>query len=562
LGDKLIIGVSSQIICGRTLDEFFSKRAYSNVSRINTITSVNKFVFGIKWQLLQVPKKVRADLSCWFFTSNVLADIACFGWKCAQLCGQCNENMLLMVLRLISFGQLFFVDSLSSSSDSESSSDDEAAATLRLLRIAIVEEFLDEESDSEQDKPRRGRKRALCWLRSHFADLDDKQFKTHFRISRGCFEWLHEMICPLILHLRCLNSVKECGFADLRSFAQEAVDTSVFRRPAETGRAWAFSTQEELAILLLFLSTGSSEAVIDRQVGASPTSIWRIIRRVSTALVVIGKPKFLGWPTSASEWHECALGFFAASRGLMNGAVGAIDNTHIDVKLPLRERDASIDRTGSWTIHIQAVCTAGWRILSWRVGDVGSRQDSGVLQASCLWQAQEAGRPFIPTGCFLIGDAGFPCRPWLLVPWSKRNNGELDARKLQFNKVFCGQRVVIEQLFGIMKSKWQILCRVRQYANFHSPESMRLFATCTAVLHNAALEFGDLTPSKLFVKAEQIRGLSFYSTRKILVERTVQDQDKARAELVGKGSWHRDHTKAGFAILQSLMDRVLENFNQ
>jgi hypothetical protein len=74
--------------------------------------------------------------------------------------------------------------------------------------------------------------------------------------------------------------------------------------------------------------------------------------------------------------------------------------------------------------------------------------------------------PQTELGCFLIADAGFPCGPWLLVPWSKRNNGDLDARTLQFNKVLCGQRVVIEQLLEIMKSKWQILCPVRQFATF------------------------------------------------------------------------------------------------
>lgn len=425
-----------------------------------------------------------------------------------------------------------------------------------VLQNAVYHQLFGDGSDEEHEQA-PSRKRTRCWLKTHFATLSEEQFESHLRMSRACFSWIHEIIKPMILHLRCMNSQTTSRLDELRAFALSAYEIGVYQAPKQGGRPWSFTTEEELAITMIFLSTGNSEGVVERQCGAAPASLWRIVRRVCMALDVVGRPRFVHWPTSARQWKELADGFFAASRGRMYGAVGAIDNTHISVKLPRNARDGAIDRTASWSIHIQAVCSADWRILSWRVGDMGSRQDSGVLQASALWRAQEGGGAIIPKGHFLIGDAGFPCRPWLMVPWSRRNNGQLTPRKLHFNKIFCGQRVVVEQLFGILKSKWQVLCSVRQFANFHTPKAMMLYSTAVAVIHNAMLQFGDITPNALFRKANELQGGGWYSHRDRLLHKTTTFQDIASTELHGKQSHHRDHTRKGFEILGKLMDAVV-----
>lgn len=360
------------------------------------------------------------------------------------------------------------------------------------------------------------------WLRYSLPRLSPAAFKKHFRMSRRTFRTVHDLLRPAIHSLRSAQRRGIEGWDELcrevaldleRDFAQPVKQKAVVSSgaaaievavDAPTGRPWCLSTEEEVAATLLFLSTGASETVTHRQVGVSARTLWRVVKRVCVALCTVGKRAYMGWPVAAEEWAGVADGFFQQSRGRMYGAVGAIDNTHISVRVPLKERAGAIDRDARWTIHVQAVCTADWRILSWRVGDVGARQDSGVLQESNLWAAQEGNTPFIPAGHFLIGDAGFPCRNWLLTPWSQRTSGGLTPDKRAFNEIFCAQRVVIEQLFGIMKSKWQVLCDVRQYAKFHTMKGMKMFSLATAVLHNITVHEGDLVAAALHKKARDI----------------------------------------------------------
>jgi hypothetical protein len=53
----------------------------------------------------------------------------------------------------------------------------------------------------------------------------------------------------------------------------------------------------------------------------------------------------------------------------------------------------------------------------------GSRHDSRVLQNSPVWQFYEAGGH----NAVVLGDSGYPCRPWLLTPFLVAN-GEAQER--------------------------------------------------------------------------------------------------------------------------------------
>lgn len=435
----------------------------------------------------------------------------------------------------------------------------------------------EEESDTGVAAPAPALSPAGAWLRRHLSTLSDQDFKAHFRVSRGTFEQVHGLVESAVWRCRALPRSADHKWEALEAAARAVegtgrdddagdhdgdvvLDDGAAAAAASGGNGnsrFALTTREELATTLLFMASASSERTMQRQVGVSPRTLWRVVKRVVACLGVVGVPEYLGWPTSLEEWNDIAMEFYAASRGRMFGAIGAIDDTHLDVKLPKGERMGAIDRDAQFTVHVQAVCTAGWRILSWRVGDAGARQDSGVLQESALWRAQEGGQPFIPEGAFLLGDAGFPCRTWLLTPWSRRQTGDVTQEQLRFNKVFCSQRVVVEQLFGILKSQWQVLCRVRQYAQWHSLQAVRKYSIAAAVLHNAALRNGDVTPAQLFTKAEQIDHMSFRERRGAMLAATMEEQTSAREGLQGVHQHHRKHTQAGFAVLRRVSQEVL-----
>ena len=60
----------------------------------------------------------------------------------------------------------------------------------------------------------------------------------------------------------------------------------------------------------------------------------------------------------------------------------------------------------------------------------------------------------LPDNFFLIGDMAYPCSNKLLTPYPGTN---LSQRKIILNYYLSQIRVKIEQAFGFMTNKWQIL---------------------------------------------------------------------------------------------------------
>lgn len=57
----------------------------------------------------------------------------------------------------------------------------------------------------------------------------------------------------------------------------------------------------------------------------------------------------------------------------------------------------------------------------------------------------------------LIGDGAYGIREWLLVPY--KDYGRLTESQKNFNKNFCATRVLIENSFGLLKSRFrQLTC--------------------------------------------------------------------------------------------------------
>lgn len=96
---------------------------------------------------------------------------------------------------------------------------------------------------------------------------------------------------------------------------------------------------------------------------------------------------------------------------------------------------------------------------------VGSLNDSGVFNHSDLRAAMETGAARLPAPrqlpnsnnalpYFIIGDAGFPLKPYLMTPYSRI--ARITAMQRIFNYRHSRARRIVECAFGLLKSKWQI----------------------------------------------------------------------------------------------------------
>ena len=103
------------------------------------------------------------------------------------------------------------------------------------------------------------------------------------------------------------------------------------------------------------------------------------------------------------------------------GVVGVIDGTHVRIVAPSLNEDVYVNRKRYHSINTQIVFSADYRIWDIVAKWPGSTHDARMLSESGLRQLFEG--HYVPVGCHLLGDSGYPCKPWLLTPYLQPRTG-------------------------------------------------------------------------------------------------------------------------------------------
>lgn len=82
---------------------------------------------------------------------------------------------------------------------------------------------------------------------------------------------------------------------------------------------------------------------------------------------------------------------------------------------------------------------------------------------------------------FFIGDDAFPISTSLLKPYKET---KLLLYKENFNKLLSGARVVIENAFGVLVSRWRVLAKKMDLL----PENAKKVTMACIVMHNLLIE--------------------------------------------------------------------------
>ena len=97
----------------------------------------------------------------------------------------------------------------------------------------------------------------------------------------------------------------------------------------------------------------------------------------------------------------------------------------------------------------------------------------------------------------ILGDGVFPMKPWMCKPFG---DAVLTEKKRYLNYRLCHARMVSEDAFGKLKSRFKVLHRKCE----SSKESVKAMGLAAVVLHNICLDMGDILPRSMDLTADPV----------------------------------------------------------
>lgn len=181
----------------------------------------------------------------------------------------------------------------------------------------------------------------------------------------------------------------------------------------------------------------------------SQHTISRIFARVSFALASL-RPKFIFLP---DKQEALAIQKNCYDKFGFPGACGTIDGTHINGLFAGEEnREIYRDRKGNLSLNVQVIADFDQIFRDVVVRWPGSAHDSRVLDNSRAFTIFASDDK--PIG-WLLGDAGYMCRPWLMTPFKNPSN----TAEGKYNYSHARARNTIERMFGGWKKRFYFLAK-------------------------------------------------------------------------------------------------------
>ncbi|XP_047143531.1 uncharacterized protein LOC105848991 isoform X2 [Hydra vulgaris] len=305
------------------------------------------------------------------------------------------------------------------------------------------------------------RPKSSQWFNEIFTQMEECEFKEHFRVNRNTFNFLVNELHP---HL--------------------GKTTTTMREP--------ISVVKRVAVALHYLALCEEYRVVSSLFGIGKSTANLIVHEVINAVNDILLPKYVKFPLSVENLNKHSRDF-EAILGFPQ-CVGAVDGCHIPISAPKDQATSYYNYNGWYSIVLFAVVDSRYRFIYTSVGLPGRNNDSYILQNSSLKGilesnlfdkcCKELGDSLVPL-C-LIGDSAFPLTRHLLKPYPE--NLELSEIQKNFNKILCGARRVVENAFGRVKARFRVICkRMECDINF----ATRIVNACVT-LHNICEYYDDI----------------------------------------------------------------------
>ncbi|XP_054803932.1 protein ALP1-like [Prosopis cineraria] len=251
------------------------------------------------------------------------------------------------------------------------------------------------------------------------------------------------------------------------------------------------SVKEMVAKTLYILTHSAKNREVNFWFRRSGETISRHFHQVLTAIIDL-EEKFLVQPndTTIPPEIEKDKKFFP----YFKDCVGAIDGTHIRVKVPSLDAPRYRGRKEFPTQNVLAACTFDLKFTYVLPGWEGTASDSRIIKNALTRED----RLIIPEGKYYLVDAGFMLTRGLITPYrgvryhlkeySKRNP-PLNYKEL-FNLRHAKLRNAIERAFGVLKKRFSILSNATEPTYGIKAQKMIIYVCC--ILHNFLVSMDPL----------------------------------------------------------------------
>ena len=293
-----------------------------------------------------------------------------------------------------------------------------------------------------------------------------------------------------------------------------------------TMRSRALSPELQVVLALQFYATASFFGVTGDALGASKSSVSRAVHSVSRSIIRHLSSDAIHFPVSDNELRQQNQQFYEVAH--LPRVVGVIDCTHVALRRPFQNENVFVNRKGYHSINVQGVCNHGMTFSNVVIRWPGSTHDSYVWQ-NCSLKQQFVRGDYGDN--YLLGDSGYPLRPFLVVPFLQPTTPQERA----FNSALKRTRVTVECAFGLLKMRFRCLDRSGGALQIQPDRVCNIVHACS-ILHNIAVTRGLPLPA----------GMDNHAA--ILLERHQQ------VPIVATQPQRGDHLIAGRQTRQQLVD--------
>lgn len=172
-------------------------------------------------------------------------------------------------------------------------------------------------------------------------------------------------------------------------------------------------------------------------------------------------------PKSNSEWTAIAEQFSA--RWNFPHCLGSIDGKHVQIVAPENSGSMYFNYKGNFSIVLLGVGDANYNFIYADVGCQGRISDGGVFKFTSLYKKMVQNKLNIPPEKALpsrstpvpyvfVADDAFALSTHVMKPYPGQRLCSSSAERI-FNYRLCRARRIIENIFGILSSKFRVLLK-------------------------------------------------------------------------------------------------------